>query len=676
MSDKNNEKLYKIKLQFNIYFVIIIILSIFLCIYDTRFIIPSVLLIVLLGIYTAWLNGKNRTEIVNHIQEITSNVNGATRNNLIGSPIPLLLIETDGSIIWKSKSFIDTFNGVDVITYLTPIIKEIKLNIENDEKFSMDNKNKYITKQFNIENKFYKIYCGVSKSKKKDKRKQREYQLTLYFIDDTKYNELFDRYNNSRTCVGIAMIDNYEDVMQRAIPEERAELITNVERIIMEWAKETNGLIVKTDRDRFLYIFEQQYLSDIEKDKVNVLDKVKGLTENSSMKVTLSIAISNEGETNIEKYKSALSAMEIVLGRGGDQAVIRKEGKYKFYGGKTIEQEKRTKVKARTVAESIAKIISESSNVLIMGHGNIDIDAMGSGLGMYRLSKTLGKDAYVVSEPKGKSLGKFLEVLKDNEEYKNVIITEEEAEELINEKTLLIVVDTHKSNFVEFPELLEKIERKVVIDHHRKAPEAITDVLVSFHEVYASSAAELVTEIIQYAADDVKLTLLEAESLYGGIMVDTKDFTFKTGVRTFEAAAYLRKFGVDIIKVKKWFQADLESYNMIAEIVKSVEITNDTIAISVYDNENDENANLICAKAADELLTISDITASFVIGKIGEKVFISGRSIGDINVQIILEKMGGGGHITLAGAQLEGFTLEEARDELIIRINEYFTEIE
>ena len=394
------------------------------------------------------------------------------------------------------------------------------------------------------------------------------------------------------------------------------------------------------------------------------------------MKVTLSIAISNEGETNIEKYKSALSAMEIVLGRGGDQAVIRKEGKYKFYGGKTIEQEKRTKVKARTVAESIAKIISESSNVLIMGHGNIDIDAMGSGLGMYRLSKTLGKDAYVVSEPKGKSLGKFLEVLKDNEEYKNVIITEEEAEELINEKTLLIVVDTHKSNFVEFPELLEKIERKVVIDHHRKAPEAITDVLVSFHEVYASSAAELVTEIIQYAADDVKLTLLEAESLYGGIMVDTKDFTFKTGVRTFEAAAYLRKFGVDIIKVKKWFQADLESYNMIAEIVKSVEITNDTIAISVYDNENDENANLICAKAADELLTISDITASFVIGKIGEKVFISGRSIGDINVQIILEKMGGGGHITLAGAQLEGFTLEEARDELIIRINEYFTEIE
>lgn len=677
MPGKNNENLGKITLKFNLYILIIIMLCVLLCIYDARFIIPSILLCILLICYTIWMSDKRQLEIVNHIQQITSDVNVATRNNLINSPVPLLLIETDGTIIWKSKSFIDAFQDVDVITYLTPIIKEIKLNIEKDNEDGQEfDKNKYITKQFNIEGKFYKIYCGISKSKKKDKRKQREYQLTLYFIDDTKYNELFDTYNNSKTCVGIAMIDNYEDVLQRAVPEERVELVSNVEKIILDWAKETGGLIVKTDRDRFLYIFEQQYLANIEKEKVSILDKVKTLSENSNITVTLSIAISNEGESNLEKYKSALTAMDMVLGRGGDQAVIRKNGKYKFYGGNTVEQEKRTKVKARTVAGSIANVINESSNVIIMGHNNIDIDAIGSGLGMYRLSKTLGKDAYIVSEPKGKSLGKFLEVLEENEEYKNVIITEEDAEDLISENTLLIIVDTHKVNYVEFPELLEKIEKKIVIDHHRKAPESIIDTLVSFHEVYASSAAELVTEIIQYAADDVKLTLLEAESLYGGIMVDTKDFTFKTGVRTFEAAAFLRKFGVDIIRVKKWFQADLESYNVIAEIVKSVEITNDTIAIAVYDNEEDENANLICAKAADELLTISDITASFVIGKIGEKVFISGRSIGDINVQIILEKLGGGGHITLAGAQIEGLTLEEARDELVIRINEYLTEIE
>ena len=674
MSKEEKEKIDKLNIKFNIYIIIIMLLCIILCIYNIKFIIPSVLLCVFLIIYTSWISDKNKSELVNHIQEITTDMNMASKNNLISSPIPLLLIETDGTIIWKSKSFIKAFDNIDVITYLNPIIKEIKLNIEEDEeKFDS---NKYITKQFNIENKFYKIYCGISKSKKKDKRKQREYQLTMYFIDDTKYNELFDRYNNSKNCVGIIMIDNYEEILQRALPEERTEIISNVEKTILDWAKETNGLVVKTERERFLYIFEQQYLSSIEKDKVGVLDKVKNVTANASIRVTLSIAISNEGESNIDKYHSALGGIDIVLGRGGDQAIIRKDGKYKFYGGNTIEVEKRTKVKARTVAGSIANIIKESSNVLIMGHSNIDIDAMGSGLGMYRLCKTLGKDAYIVSEPQGKSLGKFLEALKENEEYQDVIISSEFAGELIDKNTLLIIVDTHKANYVEFPELLEKIEKKIVIDHHRKAPDAITDSIVSFHEVYASSAAELVTEILQYAKDDIKLTLLEAESLYGGIMVDTKDFTFKTGVRTFEAAAYLRKFGVDIIRVKKWFQADLESYNMISEIVRNVEITNGTIAISVYDKEDDPNANLICAKAADELLTISDITASFVMGKIGEKVFISGRSIGNINVQIILEKLGGGGHITLAGAQLEGLTLEEAKEELIIRINEYFSEIE
>ncbi len=678
MPKKSQEILDKMNLKFNVYLLVIILLCILICMYDKRFIVPSIILCALLLGYAIWSNDKRKLEIVNHIQEVTTDMNVANRNNLINSPIPLLLIETDGNIIWKSKSFIHIFKDVDVATSLNPILKEIKLNIEKEYEQSGQefDKNNYLTKQFNIEDKFYKIYCGVSKSKKKDKRKQREYQLTMYFIDDTKYNDLFDLYNSSKLCIGIAMIDNYEEVMQRAMPEERAELVTSVERMIMDWARETGGLIVKTERDRFLYIFEQQYLAGIEKEKVSVLDKVKSMNENSDIKVTLSIAISNEGNSNFEKYKSALAAMDIVLGRGGDQAVIRKDGKYKFYGGNTIEVEKRTKVKARTVAGSIANLIKESDNVLIMGHNHIDIDAIGSGLGMYRLVKTLEKEAYIVSEPKGKSLGKFLNSFSENPDYEGVIISEEEAEEMIQPNTLLIIVDTHKENYVEFPELLQKIERRIVIDHHRKAPEAITDALVSFHEVYASSAAELVTEIIQYAADDVKLTLLEAESLYGGIMVDTKDFTFKTGVRTFEAAAYLRKFGVDIIRVKKWFQADLESYNVIAEIVKSVEIINDTIAIAVYDNVEDENANLICAKAADELLTISDITASFVLGKIGEKVFISGRSIGDINVQIILEKLGGGGHITLAGAQLEGFSLEDAKAELMIRIHEYFSEIE
>ena len=670
MPNSNGKMIDRLTSKNIIYILVIGCLCIALCIYDLSWIIPSIFIYIAIIVYTMWVTGKKRTEIENHIKSVTSDVDTASKGNLINTPIPLVLIETNGNIIWRSKKFVTEFENIDIATNLNPIVKEIKLDIEkNDETVE-------ISKQFKIDKKVYRIRGSVVKTKRRDKRKQqKEYILSLYFMDETKYNELFDSYNNSRPCIGIAIIDNYEDIIQRILPEKKIELLAKIEREIIDWVTSTGGLIIKTERDSFVYVFEQKYLAEFEKEKFSVLDKVKNIERDMKVQITLSIAISAEGNTNYEKYKSALAALEIVLGRGGDQAIIRKDGKYKFYGGKTLEVEKRTKVKARTISQSISRIIEESDNVIVMGHRNIDIDAFGSALGLCRMAKTLGKECYIASEPTGKSLGKFLDKLKAEEDYKNIVINEDEALETITENTLLIIVDTHKTSYVEFPELLNKIDRKIIIDHHRKAPDCIENVLISFHEVYASSTAELVTEIIQYSKEDITLTLLEAESLYGGIMVDTKDFTFKTGVRTFEAAAYLRRYGVDIIRVKKWFQADLESYNTIANIVRNVEIHNDTIAVAVYDQE-DENANLICAKAADELLTISDITASFVMAKAGDKVCISGRSIGDINVQLILEKLGGGGHITLAGAQLEGFSLEDAKDELVIRINEYLLETE
>ena len=666
MSKDNDKILDKLINKNIIYIAIIAVLCIMLSVYNLRWVIPSIVIFALTITYTLWVLSKRKTEIENHIQDVTSDVSTASKGNLVNTPIPLVLIETGGNIIWRSKKFVEEFQNIDIATNLNPIVKEIKLDIEKKDE------NIEISKQFNIDKKVYKILGSVVKSKR---RKQKEYILSLYFIDETKYNELFDTYNNAKTCIGIAMIDNYDEITQTVLPERKIELLAKIEKEIIDWVTKTGGLIIKTERDSFIYVCEQKYLAEFEKEKFNILDRVKNIEADSRIPITLSIAISSDGETNYEKYKTALASMEIVLGRGGDQAVIRKNGKYTFFGGKTLEVEKRAKVKARTVAQSIARVISSSDNVVIMGHKNIDIDAIGSALGLYRLSKTLNKECFIVSEPTGKSLGKFLDILRNDEEYKNNILTEEEALEIITDNTLLIVVDTHKTSYVEFPDLLEEIDKKIIIDHHRKAPDCIENALISFHEVYASSTAELVTEIIQYAQDDVKLNLLEAESLYGGIMVDTKNFTFKTGVRTFEAAAYLRKYGVDIIRVKKWFQADLESYNIIANIVRNVEILNDTIAIAVYEEEN-EDSNLICAKAADELLTISDITASFVMTKMGDKVCISGRSIGNINVQLILEKLGGGGHITLAGAQLEGFTLEEAKDELIVRINEYLSETE
>ena len=666
MPYRNDKILDKLTGKNIVYILVIAFLCITLSVYNLRWVIPSIVIFAMTITYTLWISDKKREEIENHIKDVTSDMSSASKVNLVNTPIPLVLIETGGNIIWRSRKFVEEFQNIDIATYLNPIIKEIKIDIEKN------NENIEIVKQFNIEKRVYKIRGSVVRTKK---RKEKEYILSLYFIDETKYNELFDNYNNCQVCIGLAMIDNYDEIVQIILPERKIELLAKIEKELIDWVTKTGGLIVKTERDAFVYIFEQKYLSEFEKEKFNILDRVKKLEIDSRVPITLSLAISNEGTNNYEKYKSALSAMEIVLGRGGDQAVVRKNGKYKFYGGKTLEVEKRAKVKARTIAQSISSIITSSDNVIIMGHKNIDIDAIGSALGLYRLSESLGKECYIVSDATAKSLGKFLEILRNDEEYKENILTQEEAFDIITDNTLLIVVDTHKISYVEFPSLLEKIDKKIVIDHHRKAPDCIENVLISFHEVYASSTAELVTEIIQYAKEGIKLTILEAESLYGGIMVDTKNFTFKTGVRTFEAAAYLRKYGVDIIKVKKWFQADLESYNTIADIVRNVEIIDDTIAISTYNEENDDS-NLICAKAADELLTISDITASFVMAKMSDKVCISGRSIGNINVQLILEKLGGGGHITLAGAQLEGVTLEEAKQELIEKINEYLSETE
>ncbi|MDO5557710.1 MAG: DHH family phosphoesterase, partial [Clostridia bacterium] len=493
-----------------------------------------------------------------------------------------------------------------------------------------------IQREIKIGDSNYNLIGKYAKSKNRDKNDK--YIITLYFINETEKVKLAQKYIDSKICVGIIMIDNYEEIMQRVSSEDRPQLIAQIEKNVYDWVMKFDGMIVKSERDTFVCIFEQRNLNKIEESKFNILDIVKQIKIPGIMQSTLSIAITNEGELNSIKYKSALATMDIALGRGGDQAVVRKDGKYIFYGGKSQEIEKRTRVKARIVAHALEELIQKSENVIIMGHVNGDIDSMGSSLGVYRIAKSLGKETYILNETYGLALKKIIEALAEEEEYNQVIINKNEALMKINRNTLLIIVDTHKAGFVEEPELISKTNKIVVIDHHRRGEDYILNAILTFHEVYASSAAELVTELIEYSENEIKLTKVEAEALYAGIMMDTKNFTFKTGVRTFEAAAFLRKSGVDIIKVKKWFQSDLKTYNQISDIVGKAEIYRKTIAISINEVE-EKDVNLICAKSADELLTISDITASFVIGKIGSKVYISGRSIGDINVQVILEKL-------------------------------------
>ena len=667
---KTKLNLDKLISRTKIYLVVIAIILVILCVVEPKAIIPSILAYIAIFVYTIWSNNKRKTEISEHINELTVSVDKAAQSTIINSPFPLVVLETNGNIIWKSSNFIKEFANIDTGTTLTDVIKELKLKIENGK----NTNNISISESMKIGDKNYKVIAEYTKLREKEHKNSSEYMATVYFLDETNYVKLLEEYNNSRTCIGIIVLDNYEELMQRVTEEEKLKITSNAEKNIYSWVNKYDGLLVKSERDTYVCIFDQLNLEKIKEDKFEILDEIKEIKTQDNIQLTLSIAISENEKTNSEEYKSAKAVIDIALGRGGDQAIIKQNGKYYFFGGRTQEVEKRTRVKARIVAQALEELMNSASNVIIMGHTNSDIDAMGSGMGVYRIAKTIGKDAYIVNETNGTSLDNFINDLKDIEEYNDVIIDKAEALNKISADSLLVVVDTDKKNYVEAPELLDKTDKIVVIDHHRRGTDYIENAILTFHEVYASSACELVTELVEYAEKTVKLTKFEVEALYAGIMMDTKNFTFKTGVRTFEAAAFLRKCGVDIIKVKKWFQSDLESYNKISEIVAKSEIIDDTIAISIYDKE-DSDANITCAKAADELLTISNITASFVIGKMGDKIYISGRSIGDINVQLILEKLGGGGHITVAGAQVEGMTQEEVKQELINRINEYFTEI-
>ena len=673
----NNMKFFDILVsKTKIYLVIIAILLIVICIVKPICIIPAIFVYIATLVYALWADNKRTAELSERIKELNFNVDKASKRSLVNSPFPLLMAETNGNIIWKNTKFVQEFNNLDINKHVVELLREIKLEIQNNDKIKGNKIATHVVigkKKYRVIGEYIKLDEKKNNKNNKSSKANKDYMTTLYFLDETEKEKITEELENSKLCVGIIKIDNYEETMQRIDEEDQSQILAKIEKNIYEWANEFKGIIVKVERDTFVLVCERQDLVKLEEEKFTILDTIKGINMPEKVQATLSISISSDGDNNSQKYKNAKEGIDIALGRGGDQVIVKEGGKYIFFGGRTEELEKRTKVKARSVAQALEEVMLDSDNIFIMGHSNGDIDSMGSSLGVYRIAKTLGKDAYIVNETNGMSLIKFINSLKEEDNYDGVFIGRNQAIEMATQKSLVIVVDTNRKNYVEVPELLEETSRIAVIDHHRMSTDYIENPILSFLEVYASSAAELVTELIVYSKNDIKLTNIEVEALYAGIMMDTKNFTFKTGVRTFEAAAYLRRCGVDIIKVKKWFQSDLDTYNIISGIVASAEVVYNSIAIATYDQE-DSNANIICAKAADTLLTIGDINASFVIGINGERVFISGRSIGDINVQVILEKLGGGGHITLAGAQIEGMSIEEVKQELMKKIDEYFIE--
>ena len=588
----NNRKVFETFIsRTKIYLAIILVLLIIMCVENNKLIITSIIVYLAIVGYTYYANRKRKSEISETLQDLTLTVDSAAKTSLINSPFPLIIMETDGNIIWKSSKFNSEFMDVDINSYMNDLSIELRSDIESRE----DKKNRDIVRQITIGNRIYKIigrYVDF-KNKDRDKKGKKEYMIILHFIDDTENVKLQKEYKDSKSCVGIIMVDNYEETIRGLDASEKPIVTAEIDKKMYDWASLTNGVLIKSDRDRYVYLFEQRYLETLKEDKFSILDKIKEIDTKEKVQFTLSIAVSNEGLTDKQKYESAQGAMDVVLGRGGDQAVIRENEIYKFFGGRAEEVEKRTKVKARVVAHALENLIKESKKVMIMGHNNPDMDSIGSCMGIYRLAKTLDTNAYIVSSEDVPALKAFNRELDKDSEYEDVIINKEVAMENVDEDTLLVVVDTHKVNYVDAPELLKEVKKIVIVDHHRRSADYIENATLMFQEVYASSAAELVTELLQYAETKINLKTIEAESLYAGIMMDTKNFTFKTGVRTFEAAAYLRRCGVDIIRVKKWFQSDLKSFNTIADIVKRADIVNTTIAISIYDKTSKE-ASLIC----------------------------------------------------------------------------------
>jgi cyclic-di-AMP phosphodiesterase len=647
------------------YLWIILLLVIIISILDWRVAIPGYLLTVFLVYHNFRSNYKRQKELTKYIENLTFNIDTVTKDTLLNFPMPLAVLELDGNIIWYNSSFRKVFDGEDLLE------KTIGHFVEGLHPKNLINGQANVSKEVEINGRHFLVLGNLVKVDAKTDLDS--YILMLYLIDNTELIETRKKYLEEKVAIGIGVIDNYDDLMQSMEDSNRPQMLAEIEKKITYWMGFTGGIIKKLERDKYLLVFEYKYLKEFEEKRFEILDTVKEIYLGNTIPVTLTLGFGVNGATLSENFKFAAASLDIALGRGGDQVVIKGDNDVKFFGGKTRELEKRTKVKARVIAYALRELIDQASEVLIMGHENCDLDSLGSALGIYRIVKYREKTAHIILNQFNPAIDNLIAKIKRNSDYGDLFINNNEVFERVTSKTLLVMVDTHRPSFTECPEILKHIDQIVVIDHHRRGAEFVQDAVLTYQETYASSTCELVTEILQYVEEKIKLTAVEAEALYAGMVVDTKNFTFKTGVRTFEAAAFLRRQGVDTVSVKQLFQNDLHTYINRSNVVKDAEIINDNIAISVCPH-NVRNAQLIAAQAADELLSLSGLIAAFVLSNENDEVFISGRSLGDINVQVILEKLGGGGHLTVAGAQLQGISAEDAKEKLKDAIIEYIEE--
>lgn len=607
---------------------------------------------------------KNKKSFGEYVKMITAQSAGMSSDAISKFPLPMAVLQINGQISWYNDLFAQMLGSNDLYNI---VINEVMPELKWSEILKST---KGIFTYASYKGHYYNVVGDIIKTPASTADKP-DFTVLLYFIDKTEVENLRKRYENERTDVAIVNIDNYDEVFQKLDDSESQQALSKLHKYVSDWAKESKGVLKKTERDRYFVFFEHQYLKDYINKKFSLLEEVRALGEELKMPISVSIGI-GEGGNISENGAYARAALDMALGRGGDQAAIKDASQYNFYGGIAKDYERSTRVKTRSFAEALKDFIANSDKVIFMGHHGLDYDAFGAMLGLQRAVRTLEKEPYIVVDS-SPAITKIAEEVAGTEEYRGMLISAETARDIITMNTLLVIVDTHRPAMLPDSELLNKTTKVVVIDHHRRSTDFVSNVSLVYHEPYASSTCEMATEILQYIDDNKKITPLESKALYTGILMDTKNFSVKTGVRTFEAASYLRRYGLNTQEVRKLFNMDKDEYINRAEIIKKSVKVAEGMVISVCE-EAYPNMKVISSQAADEMLNLAGVQAAFVIYPMEDGTYISARSLGNINVQVIVEKLGGGGHATVAGAQVKSRDTDAVFEQLEKAINEYIEE--
>lgn len=655
--------------------ILLVLLDILLCFVSSVAASIVAVFIVIYAFVCAMMICYFRPRIIKEIVEFSSNYSQVQRQLLYELSIPYCLLDNKGNILWMNASMQASINRKnDLNKNISTIIPELSANVFRNFEDFKEIRIAFNDRDYRVEMKRISadiITQGVNILAK-------DYNSSLvamYMFDETDINQYIQKIRDERFVVGLVYIDNYEDALESVDDVRRSLFVGLVDKRVNKYFSAGAAIIRKLEKDKYLVVFRYKFLEKLLADKFSLVEDIKSVKVGNEKTLTLSIAIGTGAADYARNYDIAKAAMDLALGRGGDQAVIKDGEKIYYYGGKSQQMEKNTRVKVRVKAHALRQILEANDNVLIMGHNLPDIDSFGSALGIYIIAKKFGKEAHIVFGEISSSVRPFMNRFIDKEEYPDdMFIKKEEAENYLTASTVVIVVDVNRPQRTECPQLLDKCKTIIVFDHHRRSSDTITGAVLSYVDPYASSACEMVTEMIQYVDDGIKLKAFEADALYAGISIDTDGFNSKSGPRTFEAAAFLRRHGADVTRVRKMLRNDMNEYKAIASAVSKSEVYRSAFAITVFDGEGLESPTIGGAKAANQLLDISGIKASFVITQYEDKLYISARSIDEVNVQLVMEKLGGGGHMSIAGAQLTNCTIQQAVNTIKLTLDNMLAE--